>query len=115
MQKNPENQMLQDQMQDCIQDCLNSHSTCTDGAMSVLNQGGKPDFVRLLLDCAEICQTAAHFMMRDSELQGYVNEACSEVSTRCAERCFLEGMTDCGNACRATANSTEQMVKMMAI
>ena len=111
---NQSNPVLANQIQDCTQDCLNSHVTCMDTAMSVMQQGGKPDMVRLLLDCAEICQTSAHFMIRDSEVQGYANQACAEISTRCAECCMQEGLTDCGNACRATANSTQQIIKMMA-
>ncbi len=115
MQASRENPMLSSQMQDCIQDCLNSHATCVDTAMSAIQQGKSPDHIRLLLDCAEISLTTAHFMIRNSPLQGYVGSACSEVNGQCAEKCLQEGMVDCGNACRAAANSTQQMIKMMAI
>ena len=115
MTQNPGNQALEGQMQDCIQDCLNCHTVCTDMASQALQKGGQnATYVRTLLDCAEICLTAAHFMLRDSELHGYICEACAKVSTHCADLCFQKGDNDCGEACRACANSCEQIVKMFA-
>ncbi|HZR44815.1 MAG TPA: four-helix bundle copper-binding protein [Ktedonobacteraceae bacterium] len=107
-------QALIGQMQDCIDDCLNSHNVCLDTAMSLLQQGGQADNVRILLDCSEICLTAAHFMMRNSPLHGYTCQACASVCTHCADLCSQIGQNDCANACNASANSCQQMVKMVA-
>jgi hypothetical protein len=114
MTQNTGNQALEGQMQDCIQDCLNCHAVCTDMASQALQGGKNATYVRTLLDCAEICLTAAHFMLRDSELHGYVCEACARVCTHCADLCFQMGDNDCGEACRACANSCQQIVKMLA-
>jgi hypothetical protein len=115
--KMPDNsdQALQDQMEDCIEDCLNCHTVCLDTAMGVLQKGGQnADNVRTLLDCSEMCLTAAHFMLRNSALHGYTCQACAEICTHCAEMCFQLGENDCGNACQACAVSCQQMVKMIA-
>ena len=49
---------------------------------SCLEKGGdhtRADHVSLLLDCAEICQTAANFMLRNSELHARTCAVCAEV------------------------------------
>lgn len=113
MSQNPQEKNVEGQMEDCIQDCLNCHATCLDTATRAIQKGGKPDHIRTLLDCTEICLTAAHFMIRNSPFHGYTCRACAEVCTNCAEACFQMGENDCGNACRACANSCQQMVKMV--
>jgi hypothetical protein len=115
MTQNAGNSALEGQMQDCINDCLNCHTVCFDKASQVLQKGGQnADHVRTLQDCAEICLTAAHFMLRNSPLYGYICQACAQVCTHCADMCFQMGETDCANACRACANSCQQIVKMFA-
>ena len=112
---NSEEQMLNDQMQDCIDDCLNCHTVCLDTAMRMLQKGGEhSSYVISLLDCSEICLTSAHFMLRNSPLYGYTCQACTQICSHCAEMCFQAGENDCGNACRASAESCQQMVKMIA-
>jgi hypothetical protein len=106
--------MLSSQMEDCIQDCLNSHAVCLDTAMSLLQKGNHyADPVRILLDCSEVCATNAHFLMRNSPVFGFVLQACAQVCTHCAEVCVEIGETDCANACRASATSSEQMAKLI--
>ena len=115
MTQNPGNSALEGQMQDCINDCLNCHTVCFDMASQMLQKSEQSaDYTRTLQDCAEICLTAAHFMLRNSPLHGYICQACAQVCTHCADMCFQRGDADCGNACRACANSCEQIVKMFA-
>jgi len=133
MPKNLDNPMLEDQMQDCTNDCFTCHTVCLDTAMRVLQQsdqqqlankpisspivqqgGQHADAVRLLLDCSEICLTAAHFMLRNSPLYGYICQACAQVCSHCAGICSQIGETDGANACQACATSCQQMVKMIA-
>jgi hypothetical protein len=52
-----------------------------------LQKGGKhaeAKHLRLLMDCAEIRQTSAHFMLRGSDLHSRTCFACAEVCVRCA-------------------------------
>ncbi len=105
------NPMIIGQMQDCINDCLNCHNVCTDRAMSTL-AAGKPDHIKVLLDCAEICLASAHSMMRNSPLYGHFCNACQAICTHCADMCDSIGDQGCANACRACATSCQQIVKM---
>ena len=115
MTQNPDNQLLNDQMADCIQNCLNSHTVCLDAASRRMEQGGQhAEHIRVMLDCSEICLTNAHLMIRNSPLYGYVCRACADVCSDCAERCYQVGEQDCGDACQASANSCQQLVKMIA-
>lgn len=60
------------EMEQCIQNCLNCHHVCYETALNhCLETGGKhtePQHFRLMMNCAEICQTSANFMLSGSEL-----------------------------------------------
>ena len=72
--------------------------------------------LRLLLDCAEICQTSADFMLRGSELHGQVCGVCADVCDRCAQSCAQFGddqqMQACAEECRKCAESCRKMAGM---
>ena len=108
--------MAQVEMQQCIQDCLTCHSVCMDTAQKGRQEGGAPaemGHIQMMLDCAEICLTAAHFMQHNSPLYGYVCQAAAQVSNHCANECDQMGDSDCANACRNASSSCEQMTKMV--
>lgn len=54
------------EMQACIEECLRCYQTCLGMAMGhCLEHGGKhveQQHFRLMMACAEICRTSAHFM-----------------------------------------------------
>lgn len=107
-------QMSQD-IQQCIDECLNCHRICLETVQHCLQQGGKhaaPEHIVLLLDCAEICQTSANFMLRGSTLHKRTCAVCAEVCSRCAESCDAIGgdqLEACAEACRSCAESCERM------
>jgi hypothetical protein len=96
---------------DCIRDCLQCHSTCEAAVMHCLETGGshvEAAHVALLLDCADICRTSAHFMMHDSPHHTRLCEVCAEVCEACADDCERlsdEVMRNCAEACRRCAAS----------
>jgi hypothetical protein len=57
-------------MQACIDACDRCHQACLHEAMNqCLESGGKhvtPEHMRLMLNCAEICQTSINFMLSSS-------------------------------------------------
>jgi len=81
-----------------------------------LEMGGahvEPEHFRLMLDCAEICQTAANFMLRSSKHHPHVCAECADVCEDCAKSCEAVGdMDDCVAACRRCAQTCSQMAKM---
>ncbi len=59
----------------CIGNCTDCHRICLETANHSLAQGGKHaevGHVRLLLECAQICQTSADFMARGPELRAHL-------------------------------------------
>ena len=108
------------EIQQCIQICLDCHRICHNTMMTYcLQQGGhyaESKHVQLMLDCAEICQTSANFMIRSSDLHYLTCQVCADVCDRCAEQC--EQFTDdvqmqvCAEKCRQCATSCRQMVAM---
>jgi hypothetical protein len=101
-------------MQKCIDACLDCYKACLGSAMHhCLEAGGehtRPAHFRLLMACAEICQTAARFMLIVSEHHRHVCRECAEICEQCASDCErLDGMDDCVAACRRCAESCRQM------
>ncbi|NOK00783.1 MULTISPECIES: four-helix bundle copper-binding protein [Myxococcus] len=103
-------------MRQCIEDCLACHRVCMETLTYCLGMGGKhaeARHLRLLMDCAEICQTSANFMLRDSELHSRTCFACSEVCGRCAESCAQMGedvvMKACADMCTQCSDSCWRM------
>lgn len=105
------------EMQQCIEDCTRCHAICLQTVSHCLELGGKhadPAHTRMLLDCAEICQTSANFMLRGSDLHQRTCAICAEVCRACAEDCerMADGdkmMLECARQCRSCADSCERM------
>jgi hypothetical protein len=108
-------------MQECLQNCQDCHAICTETAQQALQKGERhgSDHIRLLLDCAQICQTSADFMLRGSPLHPLTCGVCAEICTTCAETCERMGASDsmmqkCAEMCRRCAESCRQMASMKA-
>lgn len=102
------------EMRACIDECLNCYKICLGMAMThCLETGGqhvKPQHFRLMMACAEICQTAAHFMLLNSPHHKHTCAECAEICTECADDCArLDGMEECITACRKCAESCKKM------
>ncbi|WP_255398794.1 four-helix bundle copper-binding protein [Nitrosovibrio sp. Nv6] len=107
--------MTNDQsMQTCIAACDNCHQTCLQAAMNhCLESGGRhveAGHFRLMMNCAEICQTSLNFMLSGSQYSNQVCRICAEICDACAKSCEqLDGMDDCATACRECAQSCREM------
>lgn len=90
------------------------YSTCLGMAMThCLETGGKhvdPAHFRLMVACAEICRTSAHFMLLNSPHHKHVCRECAEICAECAKDCErLGGMENCVEARRRCAESRHAM------
>jgi len=78
-----------------------------------LEAGGdhvKPDHFRLMLACAETCQSAANMMLLGSQHHKAMCRVCADVCEACAQSCEqLADMRDCVDACRRCAESCRRM------
>ena len=104
-------------LRDAIKACLDCHSTCVQTAMNFcLERGGRhveKQHLRLMLNCAELCQTSANFMLSDSPLHGRVCAVCAEACEACAKSCEQVGdMRDCVDECLRCAKSCRSMESM---
>lgn len=107
---------ITEKMRECINECQSCHDICIETTMHCLSMGGKhasPEHIGLLLDCAEISQTSANYMLRRSELHPSTCGVCAEVCKRCAESCDQFGddtvMEQCAQSCRSCAESCREM------
>jgi len=107
-------------LEHCIENCLRCHRTCLELAARHFRGEAtiEPAHLRLLLDCAEICETSASFMIRGSDLHGETCGACAAVCDRCADECDHHGddphMAACAEICRACAQSCREMAETTA-
>jgi hypothetical protein len=109
-----EGEFMNEHMQQCIGECLSCHRICLQMAMNhCLETGGKhlePKHFRLMMNCAEICQTSANFMLSGSELHKLTCGVCAQICDACAQSCEEVGeMDECVEACRRCADSCRQM------
>ena len=105
-------------LEQCIENCTRCHRICLETAALHFRGEGGPgqtpeSHIRLLLDCAEICQTSANFMIRGSDLHARTCAACAEVCERCADECDKHGedphLAACAEICRACARTCREM------
>lgn len=108
-----------DPMKTCIELCWACRTTCHETLINhCLPMGGKhveQDHVKGMLDCIQICQTAADFMSRESELHFDVCRACAHVCNACADSCNemdSPEMKECAEICRKCADSCLIMTQM---
>ena len=70
-------------MQQCIDNCQNCHTVCLQHASQhCLEVGGDhvaPAHFRLMLACAQICQTSADFMLMNAEMHAQLCGVCAQV------------------------------------
>lgn len=93
----------------CAQTCM---QTLFRHCLAVGGEHADAQHVRLMMDCAELCQTAAHFMDRGSPFHFQVCAACAEICRACAESCRnLDGMHDCVLACERCETACNDMVR----
>jgi hypothetical protein len=103
-------------LQQCIQNCRDGHRICMLTLTHCFAKGGEhaeAGHIRMLLDCAEICQISANFMLRASERHPYTCAVCAQVCELCARDCeHFQGdqqMRMCGEACQRCADSCYYM------
>jgi hypothetical protein len=101
-------------MQECIDECLRCYKTCLATAMGhCLDMGGahtEKQHFTLMMACAEICRTAAHFMLIGSPHHRHLCRECAEICLECAQDCERIGdMESCVQACRRCAESCQAM------
>ncbi len=115
-----EHDEAQDRLLECIEECLNCHVVCTMTVQHCLASGGdlaEVNLTGILLDCAELCQVSANFMLRGSPYHPLTCGACAELCRSCEEACRAashddEQLDHCAEVCATCAELCESMVEM---
>jgi hypothetical protein len=110
-------QYLDLDLRECIAACIECGTICRATVPHCLGMGGEHaevDHIRMLLDCADICQTGANFMSRGSELHARTCRVCAEICDLCAADCERMARGDaqmeaCAQACRRCADTCRRM------
>lgn len=105
---------MNSEMTACMDACHACQVSCLSmAATHCLEVGGRhaePAHIKLMLDCAEICQTAINFMARESDHHQHICRECAEICRSCAASCEqLDGMENCVEACRRCADACDRM------
>jgi hypothetical protein len=92
-----------------MESCTQCHQTLMHTAMQYsLPHGGKqlmPEHFRLLVNCAELCQTTANFQLSDSPFCRQLSLLNAQMCEACAASCEEIGdLDDCVQACRQCAD-----------
>lgn len=109
----------EDAFSSCIETCQQCHNICLQTALThCLKMGGQhtaEEHFRLMMNCAEICQVAANFMLSQSSLHHAICSACAKVCEACAKSCEpILDMQECALVCRKCADSCAEMAKNAA-
>ena len=87
-----------------------------------LELGGRhaaADHVKLLMACADVCDTSARLMLLSSKFQMRTCELCAEICEACAKNCESVGGDDetmqrCAEICRRCAESCRSIAAARA-
>lgn len=103
--------------QDTARGAQTCESICIETIQHCLQKGGSHvEFsqLRLLSDCADICETMARFLLRSSPQYAQITAACATICELCAQSCErLKGdaqMQVCAEECRRCAIACQQLV-----
>ncbi|MBI5162822.1 MAG: four-helix bundle copper-binding protein [Magnetospirillum sp.] len=105
-------------MRDCIDACEDAHRLCTETAIHGMQQGGHLadwSLVQILLDAADITETAADFLARSSRMHHLTCRAAAEVADKCADSCEQHAsddlrMKECAEALRRCATQCRKLL-----
>lgn len=100
-------------LQECIENCSNCHKVCLETYNYSLWLGGRYNesvHLRLLLDCAEISQTSANFMLRGSDLHRETCGVCAVICDNCAQDCERYTVTGTGEGAPMSKHSGPPLV-----
>jgi hypothetical protein len=113
-----EHQLERQRMQECADECLNCYRVVT---QMLAEHGVESDskhvesaHFRLMLDCADICQASANFLLRGSTMHQQICALCEEICEACATSCEQVGeMDECVAVCRTCAEQCRKMAMLI--
>ena len=116
----PHHHHMTAELERCIQHCMDCVNICEQTITHCLMMGGKhaaAEHITLMMDCAEVCNSAAKLMLHGSHFHQRMCEVCADICEACAKDCErLAGgdrsMLTCAETCRTCAESCRHMVSV---
>jgi len=107
---------LSKQTRECITELMACHSICLSAAMTrqleADHSHNRPQHLRLMLDCAEICVFTADALARKSQFHSPICALCADIcETAAKDFQQLTGFTDCAEACLRAAAHVQDMAR----
>ena len=116
-----ESKRTRQQMLECSTECMDTQRTILATVRYCMDRGGRyvsAQFVRLMLDTAAVCQSAAEASRDGSGLFTFSSTSCAEVCKLCATACrrFAEDeiMLRCAEVCEHCAMRCRQVNALAA-
>jgi hypothetical protein len=107
-------------VQECIELCLRCHRVCLETAayLATGDRSAEVAQIRLLFNCAQLCQTSADLLRGGAYLTGRTSAACAEICDWCARACAgLEADSElraCADTCRRCAAACWELAAQAA-
>jgi hypothetical protein len=115
-------EQMNDNMKNCIEACNECRDVCEytlyQHCLEVGGEHVEQQHVKIMADCIEMCQTASHFMLRESDTSAAVCGTCADICESCADSCEeigSEEMERCAELCRRCSESCREMSSMAGI
>jgi hypothetical protein len=103
--------------QTCIDACLACVAACNYCAASCLQEKNIEPLsicIRLNLECASICKSAAELMSLGSNYANAACQVCADICHACAEECEKHDMDHCRQCAEACRSCAEECAGMIA-
>ena len=102
----------------CVTECMECHRVCMETVAHSLRQGEpyvEAEHLRLLLDCAQICQTGIDFITRGSDTVCQICEVAAYICEKTAVSCSRWADTDpqmkrCADVCERCAECCRRIM-----
>jgi hypothetical protein len=108
---------------DALADCGQACTACADACLSEEGVADLVKCIRLDLDCADLCDTTARVLSRQTEYDANITrslvEACRQSCKSCGDECeqhasHHEHCRVCAEACRRCEQACEQLLSAMS-
>ena len=92
------------------------HAMCLSMAMTDVLESherlGRPQHMRMMLDCAAMCALTADLLAHKSQFHTRVCALCAEICDVCAQTCAESGMEDCARMCLRCSAVCEEAARL---
>ncbi|OPJ58179.1 hypothetical protein CLORY_37430 [Clostridium oryzae] len=110
--------MVANKYQACIDACEKCAQTCYECFEACINEpdlNTRRNCVKMLIECARICETSAALMSMNGMLAIEQCKMCADICDSCEKECRLyqdEHCQKCADVCRICASECRRMIDM---